>query len=136
MDGLAAQGFGPDRTALLGFSQGACLALEYAARAVRAPGVVAGLSGGLVGTAEADGGPRAELHGHAPKRFDYAGRLEGVRVFIGCHERDPHIPLARVRESEAVLRERGAEVRVDIHPGAGHGVLEQEIRVLRGLLQR
>ncbi len=129
-------GFGPERTALLGFSQGACLALEYAARAGHAFQAVAGLSGGLLGTGEADGPGREDLYGHAPKRFDYGGRLDGTHVFMGCHERDPHIPLARVRESAAVLQSLGAEVRTDIYPGGGHGVLEEEVQVLRGLLNR
>ena len=124
---LERQGFGRGRTVLLGFSQGACLALEYAARSGRAFQAVAGLSGGLLGTGEAGGPEQEELYGYAPKRFDYGGRLEGTHVFMGCHERDPHIPLARVRESAAVLQGLGAEVRTDIYPGAGHGVLADEV---------
>jgi dienelactone hydrolase len=74
--------------------------------------------------------------GHAPKRFDYAGRLDGVTAFLGCHERDPHIPLARVRESQAVLEGLGAKVTAQIYPGAGHGVTEEEVRYLRRLLNQ
>lgn len=133
---LEGQGFGPDRVAVLGFSQGACLALEFAARSGRPFRAVVGLSGGLVGTGEAAGPPRDDLHGHAPKRFDYRGRLDGVPVFLGCHARDPHIPLARVRESAAVFEGMGAAVRAEILPGAGHGVVEQEVRAMRGLLNR
>ena len=133
---LAAEGFGPERTVVLGFSQGACLALEHAARAGRRYHGVVGLSGGLVGTGEGNGPPSDALYGRAPKAFDYAGRLDGVPVLIGCHERDPHIPLARVRESGDVLRGMGADVTVEIHPGAGHGVVAEEITHLRGLLNR
>ena len=136
---LERQGFGRERTVLLGFSQGACLALEYAARSGGAFCAVVGLSGGLVGTADADDGPhRDDLHGYAGKRFDYghAARLDGVPVLLGCHERDPHIPLARVRETEAVFRALGADVATRIHPGAGHGVVEEEVRLVRGLLNR
>ena len=75
-------------------------------------------------------------HGHAGKRFDYAARLDGVPVFLGCHERDPHIPLARVRETEAVFGSLGANVATRIYPGAGHGVVEEEVRFVRGLLNR
>ena len=137
-EGLERQGFGRERTVLLGFSQGACLALEYAARSGGAFRAVVGLSGGLVGTADADDGPRRDdLHGHAGKRFDYAAsRLDGVPVLLGCHERDPHIPLARVRKTEAVLGALGADVATRIHPGAGHGVLAEELRLVRGLLNR
>jgi predicted esterase len=70
------------------------------------------------------------------KRFDYAARLDGVPVFLGCHERDPHIPLARVRETEATFAALGADVATRIYPGVGHGVVEEEVRFVRGLLNR
>lgn len=135
---LGRQGFGRELTVLLGFSQGACLALEYAARSGGAFRAVVGLSGGLVGTADADDGPRRDdLYGHAGKRFGYpASRLDGVPVLLGCHERDPHVPLARVRETGAVLGALGASVAMRIHPGAGHGVVGEEVRLVRGLLNR
>ena len=133
---LESEGVAAGRTALLGFSQGACLALEYGARAGRGFLALVGLSGGLLGTADTGAPPRAELYGHAPKRFDYQARLDGTAVLLGCHERDPHIPLARVRETQAVLERLGARVTAEIYPGAGHGVLEEELRLVRGLLNR
>ena len=66
--------------------------------------------------------------------FDYPGRLDGVSAFLGCHESDPHIPLARVRETRAVLERLGAQVTLQIYPGAGHGVTEEEVRFVRGLV--
>jgi phospholipase/carboxylesterase len=93
------------------------------------------LSGGLLGTGEGDGPARDDLYGHVPKRFDYAGRL-GMTAFLGCHERDPQIPLAPVRETQAVLERLGAEVTAQIYPGAGHGVTEEEVRFLRRLLNQ
>ena len=126
----------PERTLVLGFSQGACLALEYGARSGAARGGLVALSGGLVGTADLDGPPREALYGHAGKAFDYDASLDGVPVFIGCHERDPHIPLERVRESERVLSALGADVAVEIYPGAGHGVVDEELRRVRALLNR
>lgn len=131
---LAAEGVPPERTVVMGFSQGACLAAEHAARMGRPLAGVAALSGALVGTAEAGEPPRADLMGHAPKVFDYSGRLDGTPILLGCHERDPHIPLARVRRSAAVLTAMGAAVITQIYPGAGHGVVEEEVRWLRGLL--
>ncbi|WCR12287.1 dienelactone hydrolase family protein [Paracoccus stylophorae] len=133
-DELAEQGFGPDRTVVLGFSQGACLALEHAARAGRKLAGVAGLSGGLVGTADGDGAPQPELYNHVEKKFAYDGRLDGTPVLLGCHERDPHIPLARVRTTEKLFQDMGATVTTQIYPGAGHGVVEEEIRALRAML--
>lgn len=128
---LERAGFGPERTVLVGFSQGACLALEAAARLARPFRAVAALSGGLVGTGEAGGPPRTELYGRAGKTFGYAGRLDGVPVLIGCHEADPHIPLARVRESADVLLGLGASVKAMVLPGAGHSVVAEEVGWLR-----
>src|SRR5215467_13245237 len=93
---IAAGGVPPERTVLLGFSQGACLALEFTARNARRYGGVAGLSGGLIGP---DGTPR-----------DYTGSLAGTPIFFGCSDVDPHIPKARVEHSAAVLRRLGADV--------------------------
>lgn len=117
---LGRQGFAPERIVLLGFSQGACLALEYAARHARRYGGVAALSGGLIG----------------PEGFvrDYAGWLAATPVFIGCGDRDGHIPLWRVRESTGVLQDLGAEVTERIYPGMGHTVNDDEIGRIKALL--
>lgn len=127
---------GTDRIVLIGFSQGACLTLEYAARSGGVFKGVVGLSGGLVGTGEAGGPATDVLYGYAPKRFDYDASLPGGSVFLGCHERDPHIPLARVHESETVFKRLGSAVTVKVLPGVGHGIVEEEVRALRGLYNR
>lgn len=134
LDALAGEGFGPERVVLAGFSQGACLAAEVAARTPAPYCAVAALSGGLVGSAEAGRAASADLYGHADKRFDYGGRLDGVPVLLAVHERDPHIPLARVRRSADVLTAMGAAVETITIPGAGHAVVEDEVRWLRGRL--
>ncbi len=124
LDGLlgriGAEGFPPERVALLGFSQGACLALECAARRARRYGGVMGLSGGLIGP---EGTPR-----------DLSGGLAGATVFLGCSDVDPHIPLARVRETARVLGGLGAAVVERIYPGMGHGINDDGVRQVRGLL--
>ena len=127
----AEEGFTDDRTVLLGFSQGGCLALEYAARSGRRFRNVFGLSAGLIGTADDGGPPADDLHGFAPKRFDYSAVLTGIPVHIGCHARDPHIPLRRIRESEAVFRSLGARCDVAVSPGAGHGITHPDVAALR-----
>jgi phospholipase/carboxylesterase len=129
-----AEGHADAAITLLGFSQGACLALEYAARAGRRFNGVCALSGGLVGTGDVGGPPTPDLYGYAPKRFDYQAALDSLPVYIGCHERDPHIPARRVRESEAALTRLGAACHVTMHPGAGHGVTEADARAVRRML--
>jgi phospholipase/carboxylesterase len=133
IEALAEEGLSRDRIALAGFSQGGCLALEYAARRGGLTAVF-GLSAGLVGTGEADGPATDALYGFGPKAFDYAARLDGVPVEITVHERDPHIPLARARESEAVFAGLGAKARLSVTPGAGHGIGPEAVATMRGHL--
>ena len=120
---------------LMGFSQGACLALETFARAGAGLAGVLAFSGGLAGTGDAGGAPDAALYGHGPKRFDYAGQRSG-QVWLSCHARDPHIPLARVMDTARVLSGMGAAVETLIHPGAGHGLAPADIAALRRHLLR
>lgn len=127
---LEADGIARSSIWLLGFSQGACLALEAGARAGAGLAGVFGFSGGLVGTGEAGGDPDPSLYGHAPKRFDYAGPAP-ARVWLSVHARDPHIPLRRVEESAGVLRSLGADVATEVYPGAGHGLREPDLAILR-----
>ena len=118
--GLGEDGFPPERIGFLGFSQGACLSTEFAARNARRYGAIIGLSGGLIGP---PGTARS-----------YAGSLQGTPVFLGCSDIDPHIPVERVRESEAVLSELGAGVDLRIYPGMGHSVNDDEIGAAKKLL--
>jgi predicted esterase len=120
LEKLAAEGIPAERTVLLGFSQGACLSLEFAARHAKRFGGVVALSGGLIGP---PGTPR-----------DYPGSFDGTPVFLGCSDRDPHIPEARVRESAEVFRRMGARVTERIYPGLGHTVNEDELSWVRNLL--
>lgn len=117
------------RTVLLGFSQGACLTLEFAARHTLRYGGVVAFSGGLIGN--------GQRNGAAPpndKVFAYEGNLAGAPVFLGCSDIDAHIPLQRVRQSTEVLRALGGDVTERIYEGMGHTVNEDEVRFVRGLL--
>lgn len=125
VDGLLAQGLPRDRIGLAGFSQGACLTLEYAARRGGGWHSVVALSGGLIGTGDAPGdaaADRSALFGYSDKLFDYVARLEDVPVLLACHVGDPHIPAARVRRTQQVLSQMGADVRAHLHPGTQHGM--------------
>lgn len=115
-------GVSTDRIFLLGFSQGACLALEYAARhPQRYAGVVA-LSGALI------------ENGDQPRV--YAGSLNGTPVFLGCSDADFHIPAQRVLRSEQVLRGMGAYVTAKLYPHLGHTVNDDEIDAVNAMIKR
>ncbi len=131
---LTAGGLPRGRIWLLGFSQGACLALEAFARDGAGLAGVFAFSGGLVGTADADGPPDSALYGHGPKRFGYADRRDGARAWISCHERDQYIPIARVEETARALKGMGVDVETMIYPGAGHSVMRADIAALRARL--
>ncbi|MDD9718362.1 dienelactone hydrolase family protein [Dinoroseobacter sp. PD6] len=133
---LEAEGLPRARIAVAGFSQGACLALEYAARQGTGLAGAFGFSGALVGTGDTDGAPTPALYGHGDKRFDYETDLRGLPVYLSVHEQDPHIPHARAQRSAEVFRGLGATVDTVTAPGAGHGLLSEDITALRGLLNR
>jgi predicted esterase len=117
---IGAAGIPPERTILLGFSQGACLASEFAARNARRWGGVVVLSGGLIGP---EGTPR-----------DYLGTLDGTPIFLGCSDIDFHIPKERVVESADILKRLGGDVTMRLYPGMGHEVNQDEIAWVQGLL--
>jgi predicted esterase len=111
-----------DRLVLMGFSQGACLSTEYAARHAQRYGGVVGFSGGLIGP-----------EGTA---FDYDGSMAGTPVFLGCSDRDPHIPLDRVNETAAAFEQLDAEVDERIYEGMGHTVNRDELIAARNIVSR
>jgi predicted esterase len=114
-------GIPPERVILLGFSQGACLALEFAARNARRYGGIAGLSGALIGP---DDTPR-----------DYKGSLAGTPVFLGCSDVDFHVPRERVDQTAEILKRLGGEVTERLYPNMGHTVNQDEIDFVRGMMQ-
>jgi predicted esterase len=117
---LADAGLPAHRVVLLGFSQGACLALEAAARHPRRWGGVVGLTGGLIGP------PGMGLA--------HPGSLAGTPVFLGAGDHDPHVPLARIEESAAALAAMGATVTKRIYPGLPHTIVADELDWVRQLL--
>ncbi len=133
---LERDGLPRERIWLGGFSQGACLALEVFARHGDGLAGVIAMSGGLVGTDDSSLAGDEALGGFRPKTFHYAPHITPGRVWISVHERDPHIPLRRVEESAAVLSAMGATVETRHYPGAGHGVMAEDVGVLRRWLNR
>jgi len=120
MEKIAAANLGPDRVVLLGFSQGASVALEFAARNARRYGGLVALSGALLGP---EGTPR-----------DYTGSLAATPLFLGCGDTDPNLPKRRVDETAAVFERLGATVTQRVYPGLGHAIHPDEIAHARGML--
>jgi phospholipase/carboxylesterase len=119
-DDLINTGFKAPDIYLLGFSQGACLVLDFAAQYAQRYGGIYAFSGGLIGE-EID----VSL---------YSGNFEGTPVFLGCSNTDSHIPLARVKDSTELLLDRGATVYEKIYPGMGHTINHDEIVRVSDLL--
>jgi predicted esterase len=117
---LAASGLGAERVCVLGFSQGGCLALEYAARHPRRYAGVIGLSSGLI------------ENGDQPRT--YSGSLAGTPVLLGCSDVDFHIPVTRVERTAEVLTGLGAAVDKRIYPGMDHTINRDEINAIRQMI--
>lgn len=117
---VGAAGVPAERTVLLGFSQGACLSSEFVARNARRYGGLVAFSGGLIGP---EGTPR-----------DYDGSLDGTPVFLGCSDRDPHIPAERVEETAETFERMDADVTKRLYPGMGHTVNQDELEAAREIV--
>ena len=113
-------GIAPKNIYFLGFSQGACLTLEYVARhAARYGGVVA-FTGGLIGD--------------QVNAKSYAGNFAGTPVFIGTSDPDFHVPVERVRASTALLTRLGAHVTEKVYLNMGHTISQAEIDLANQLI--
>jgi phospholipase/carboxylesterase len=110
---LIGAGISSEHIYLLGFSQGACLSLEYSARHAHKWGGIIAFTGGLIGE---------QLK---PER--YTGNFEGTPVFIGSSDRDFHVPAKRIQESASLLRELGARVTVKLFDDPDHTIRTEEI---------
>lgn len=122
LDKVKEAGIPPEKTILLGFSQGACLALEVAARNTQRYGAVVALSGGLIGADD-------ELNG-------YLGSFKSTPIFMGCSDIDSHIPLDRIHQSAEILQGLGADIDARIYKGMGHTVNQDEIDAVNALMKK
>ena len=113
LDDLMAQGVKAENIYLLGFSQGACLTLEFVARHARRYGGVIAFTGGLIGD--------------KINPENYQGDFKGTPIFIGSSNPDPHVPVDRVKESTKILSSMNAEVTEKIYDGMGHTISQDEI---------
>ncbi|WP_028298444.1 alpha/beta hydrolase [Olivibacter sitiensis] len=104
----------------LGFSQGACLSLEYVARHAKPYGGVMAFTGGLIGK---------EL-----VKERYQGDFAGCPILISTGNPDPHVPLSRVEESVDVLRDLGAKITLKVYPGRPHTIGREELDLANSLI--
>lgn len=110
---LKANGFSTEQIFILGFSQGACLSLEYAAQNAAKYGGVVAFTGGLIGE-----------HINEEK---YKGDFGGTPVFIGSGFKDPHVPLSRIEQSQELLSRMGATVKTFIFEDFEHTIRQEEV---------
>lgn len=112
IDGIAVQ-IPSNRIYIMGFSQGACLALEVACQyAVKYAGIAA-FTGGLIG--------------EKIRHEKYHGNFNGTPIFIGNSDADPHVPVKRSEESRDIMESLGAEVSLNIYPGMSHTIISEEV---------
>ena len=117
---LSKVGIHSERIYWLGFSQGACLTLEFAARNAQKYGGIIALTGGLIGD---------KLYVER-----YQGDFKQTKIFIGTNEPDPHVPTYRVLESVELLKKMNADVTLKVYPNLGHTTNEDEIREANAIL--
>lgn len=117
---LYASGIPSDKIYFLGFSQGACLSLEFAARNANKYGGIIAFTGGLIGD---------RIYNE-----NYKGDFQNTPVFIGTSNPDLHVPVERVKDTEKILRAMNASVEVKIYPGMGHTVNADEIKAANKMI--
>jgi predicted esterase len=120
LEDVLSRGIRTEHIMLLGFSQGACLAGEFAVRHAQRFGGVVLYSGGLIGP--------------PGTTWSDTGDFAGTPVLLGCSDIDAHVPRQRVDESASVFARMGATVTKRIYPGMAHTVNAEEIRLTQGMM--
>ena len=117
---VVSKGISKENIYFLGFSQGACLTLEFVTRHAAKYGGVAAFTGGLIGD---------KIY---PE--NYTGDFSGTPVFIGTSDPDPHVPVERVNESAAILEKMNAFVTKKIYKDMGHTVSKDELSTVNKII--
>lgn len=120
VDELLQQGKKSENIYLLGFSQGACLTLEFATRNAQKYGGLVAFTGGLIG--------------QKINRENYQGDFAGTPVFIGTSDPDFHVPVERVYASTNIMQEMGANVTEKVYPNMGHTITKEEVDLVNTLI--
>ncbi|MDT3401535.1 alpha/beta hydrolase [Mucilaginibacter terrae] len=114
---IKADGIPADKIYFLGFSQGACLTLEYITRNAQRFGGAVAFTGGLIG--------------EQLTPANYQGDFNTTPVLITTGNPDPHVPLTRVEESVEILKQHGANVILKVYPGRPHTISMDEIELAK-----
>lgn len=117
---VTAQGIAAEKIYFLGFSQGACLTLEFIARNATSYGGIAAFTGGLIGD--------------TVNQENYSGDFKGTPIFIGTGDPDPHVPVERVHESVRILESMNAKVSLQVYEGRPHTISQEEIDMANRLI--
>jgi phospholipase/carboxylesterase len=112
--------FNEENIFFLGFSQGACLTLEFVTRNAIKYGGVAAFTGGLIGD---------NIYTE-----NYSGNFKGTSVFLGTSDPDMHVPVERVNHTAIVLEKMGANVIKKIYNNMGHTINQDEINQANTLI--
>lgn len=109
-----------DQIFIAGFSQGACLTLEVAARFATHYGGIIAFTGGLIGK--------------TINMSKYQGNFGGTKVLITNGDHDPHIPLIRAEQSKEVMENLNATVTLKVYKGRAHTIIEDEIKSAKEMI--
>ncbi|MFC0513208.1 alpha/beta hydrolase [Mucilaginibacter angelicae] len=121
VDDLKQKGIAQEDIYFLGFSQGACLTLEYTGRNAGSYGGIIAFTGGLIG--------------EQLVKENYKGDFSNTPVLITTGDPDPHVPVSRVNESAEILKELNADVTLKIYKGRQHTISGEELALANTILK-
>jgi phospholipase/carboxylesterase len=114
------QGIPSENIYFLGFSQGACLTLEFVTRHASKYGGVVAFTGGLIGD---------KIYNE-----NYKGDFQNTPIFIGTSDPDPHVPVERVYATSNILKDMNASVTEKVYNNMGHTINQDEMETANNLV--
>jgi len=103
----------PEQIYVMGFSQGACLSLEFTSRNAQKFGGVVAFTGGLIG--------------EKLEEKKYKGDFQGTPILLSSSAHDMHVPAQRIHDSAQLLQKMGAEVSLSLFEDELHTIRPEEL---------